>query len=275
MTLPHLLAALLGCALSRRVPNYRRVPVALAWLLALDLAAQALRLARGDVDARLAAYVAGGEVPPYVGAARAAWAVEQVLRAGWYAVRAGAVWQVLAARGVVKRGSTTGRGGGDLKDETPAGRRPGGLCCAPASRSPRMSAGPLGWGSVARIRAISAGLRTLLAFAALASSLVLFALYPLVRGRPAELAAVALFVAALAAQLVAATRYILRWRAPDAAQAVALVLVCGALADAAGPWIVGQPVRDWYAGGPSGAAMWGVVAAIEAVALAKSTGPRK
>jgi hypothetical protein len=109
----------------------------------------------------------------------------------------------------------------------------------------------------------------LLALAFLASSALLFFLYPLIRGRPTEVASVVVFCAALAVQLVAATRYILRWRRPDAAQGVALVLVAGSVADAAGPWIQARPSLHWFAGEPVGVLIWGVIAGAEIWTIVK------
>ena len=79
----------------------------------------------------------------------------------------------------------------------------------------------------------------------------------------------AAFLAALAVELYAVTRYALRWEQPDAARIVALVLVCSSLADLAGPWALRQPVRDWYVGQAIAVATWAVVAAVLIGALVR------
>jgi hypothetical protein len=221
--IPHAVAALLGVGLARADERYRFMSRALLVLLVARVGAEASRLFRPDKAERVAAYAAGLHVAPYEGIARASWAVEQVAVVVWYAALAWAVWRA-------------------LKQESPG-----------SDQLPRLS--------TARPWRLAGA--TLLAPAFLASSALLFFLYPLVRGRPVELASVVVFCAALAVQLVAATRYILRWRRPDAAQGVALVLVAGSVADAAGPWIQGRPSLHWFAGEPVGVLIWCVAIGVE------------
>lgn len=107
------------------------------------------------------------------------------------------------------------------------------------------------------------------ALAFLASSALLFAVYPLVRGRLVEVAATVVFCSALAVQLAAATRYVLRWHRPNVTQGVALVLVVGSIADAAGPFVNGRPSLHWYAGEPVGVLIWLTIGASELCRIVK------
>lgn len=233
---PHAVAAALGLLLAHRERRFRFMSRAIVALLTVDAGQFAARAMRGDVSARLAAIAAGAAVAPYEGVARASWAVEQALTVAWYGVLAWAVWR-------------------GLKDESPAGETTG-LSAPPTGPAARRTA-PL--------------LPLYLVTAFLASSVLLFALYPLVRGRPVELAAVVVFCAALAAQLVAATRYVLAWRRPDAARGVALVLVAGSVADAV-VWMGARPARDWSAAGPVGVLIWLVVGGVELCSIVKMRG---
>lgn len=95
--LPHLLAAVLGLGLARHEQSYRRVSRTLVALLVIDVARGGLRLLRGDVAARLAAYAAGAVPPPYVGLARVSWATELMLATAWYAVLTWVVWRSLGS----------------------------------------------------------------------------------------------------------------------------------------------------------------------------------
>lgn len=157
----------------------------------------------------------------------------------WYALTASAAWSVLR------------------KDETPASRRLGGLCCAPTSRCPLVSERPLGWGPASRIQEVSAGPAILLALTCLASSVFAVRL-----GLTAELARAA-FALALAAQLLAVLRFAARGTKPDDAQGVALILAASSAADIAGPWLCGHASRDWYAGTWPAVITWIAVAAWE------------
>ncbi len=57
------------------------------------------------------------------------------------------------------------------------------------------------------------------------------------------------FALALAAQVLAALRFVSRGRWPDDAQRVALILVASSVVDATpGPWLLGMPARDWAVG---------------------------
>ncbi len=238
--IPHALAALLGARLACVDERYRPMARALLILLSARAAFEGSRLFRPDRIARKALYAAGIQAPPYEGVARASWAVEQVATVAWYAAIAWAVWRALKDD-CPKRGR--------LVDVSPASGN---------ARSPCYEAVPVRLGGSSRVGA--AGI--LSALALLASSVFLFAVYPAVRGRPVELAATVVFCAALAMQLVAATRYILHWRRPDAARGVALVLVAGSVADAAGPFLMARPASDWFSGEPVGVLIWSVVGGV-------------
>lgn len=72
------------------------------------------------------------------------------------------------------------------------------------------------------------------------------------------------FALSLAVQLLAALRFLSRGRSPDDAQRVALVLMASSVIDAApGPWMLGEPARDWGVGLWISAATWIVVAGWE------------
>ena len=237
-----MLAWALGWHLARRRPDYRGTSTALLVLLAIRLARSGARALRGDVAGRLALYIEGVTPPPYVGAARAAWALDTALAVAWYVALAVTVW-----RGLKDDGPEVAPEPIPLSHRPPGGVLPRRSRCSHPTPSKRLA--------------------ILAALAILSTSI--FLAYPAVRGRPVELALVAVFAVSLAAQLAAVTRYTLRWRAPDLAAGVALVLAVSSLADAAGPWILARPVRDWLVGEPAGAVTWGVIAAVEVWALAR------
>ncbi len=58
----------------------------------------------------------------------------------------------------------------------------------------------------------------------------------------------AAFWLALALQVIAAARLIARREIPDQVATVGLILAASSLADVAGPWLMGAPVRDWLIG---------------------------
>ena len=104
----------------------------------------------------------------------------------------------------------------------------------------------------------------LAALACLASSALSLRL-----GLSAELCR-ASFALALAAQLLAAARFLSRRLAPDDAQRVALVLVASSFADAFGPWLQGEASRDWRIGTIPAVVTWVIVAGWEARCLIRS-----
>ena len=73
----------------------------------------------------------------------------------------------------------------------------------------------------------------------------------------------AAFVLALSVQLLAAARFVSRGKAPDDAQTVALMLTVSSLADVAGAWYHGDPVRDWNVGQIQAVATWLLIAGWE------------
>jgi hypothetical protein len=79
----------------------------------------------------------------------------------------------------------------------------------------------------------------------------------------------ATFALALAAQLLAAGRFAASGKKPDDAQRVALVLAASSLADALGPWLLGDPSRDWPIGRAVSVATWLLVALDQARALVR------
>lgn len=93
--LPHLVAALLGVTLGRRLPSHRPMAGALAALFALDVGRQVCQWFRPNTLERIAAYLAGIMPPPYVGGARVSWAAEQAFTVSWYVVLSWAVWEAL------------------------------------------------------------------------------------------------------------------------------------------------------------------------------------
>lgn len=264
MTFPlHAIAAALGLLLARRERRFRSMSRAVLLLLAVNAAMIVARAARGDVSARLAAIAAGLPVAPYVGLARASWAVEQTMALAWYAVLAWAVWRALKDEGP--------RHGFE-----PSSLGPQQLNHPDSNRSPTRGGGlgvTLSRTTASHCRDVGRARSIYLVLALLASSVLLFALYPIARGRTIDLASTVVFAAALVVQLAAATGYVLRWRQPDAARGVALVLVAGSVADAAGPWLLASPARDWTTGEPIGVLIWCVVGGVELWAIAKTREP--
>ncbi len=259
VVVPHAFAAALGLLLAHRERRFREMGQTIAALLGLSAARILSRLPRADIPERIAAIAAGQVPPPYVGLARVSWAVEQPIVVAWYAVLTWAVWRALKDEG----------SGGGFVPTTPD---PGLLNHPDSNRSPirissRVSV-TLSRTTASHCRDVGRARSMYLALALLASSVLLFALYPVVRGRFVEVAATIVFCAALTAQLAAATGYVLRWRRPDAARGVALVLVVGSIADAAGPYLMGRPASDWFSGEPVGVLIWGVIGGCELWAIA-------
>jgi hypothetical protein len=250
---PHALAALLGARLARADERFRPMSRGLLALLGVHLGHYLCQLPRPDRAERIARFAAGLPVVPYEGAARASWAVEQALVLTWYVVLS---WAVCRALAVLQQ----------ERQQQDRAIRAGPHEAAPERGDARSK--PETHGRYL-VRSLVHHGRTIGALSFLASSAALFFLYPAVRGRPVELASTVVFCAALTAQLAAATQYILRWRQPDAARGVALVLVAGSVADAAGPWLFASPARDWRAGEPVGVLIWLVTIGVELWVIAR------
>lgn len=79
----------------------------------------------------------------------------------------------------------------------------------------------------------------------------------------------ALFLVALALQLLASALYLVRAararRWPGAPETVALLVAAGSLADLAGPWLRARPVEAWHLEQWQSAATWGIVAVWQGV----------
>jgi hypothetical protein len=102
-----------------------------------------------------------------------------------------------------------------------------------------------------------------LALAILATPLVLIAAVAVRLGLTMELSRLT-FALALAAQVLAALRFVSRGRWPDDAQRVALILVASSVVDATpGPWLLGMPARDWAVGRWIAVATWLMIAGWE------------
>lgn len=86
------------------------------------------------------------------------------------------------------------------------------------------------------------------------------------RGMTTELAR-ASFALALALQLVALARFVSRGQKPSDAQRAALILVASGIADLAGPWLLGEPSKDWHVGRAIAVSTWIVVSADQVRAL--------
>jgi hypothetical protein len=168
---------------------------------------------------------------------------------GWYALTAGAVWSVLRKEespGLPPEAVTPARslldGGAHLD------RHDGSLVSPTVTPTPK-PATPSGHGRSAVI---------VTALVVLASSALA------VRFRYVAELPRAAFALALSAQLLALVRFLSRATPPDDAQRVALVLVGSSIVDLApGPWMLGDPVRDWYAGHWPAIVTWLVVAGWE------------
>jgi hypothetical protein len=86
----------------------------------------------------------------------------------------------------------------------------------------------------------------------------------------------AAFALALAAQLLAVARFIWRARHPDDAQRVALILAASSVVDAMpGPWLLGEPARDWAVGRWIAVATWIIVAGWEVRCLTRARSSRR
>lgn len=98
----------------------------------------------------------------------------------------------------------------------------------------------------------------LLPLACLASSILAVRL-----DRIAELSRAA-FALALALQLLAAVRFASRGVKPDDAQRVALILALSSFVDAFGPWLVGDPSKDWQLGRAISVVTFSIIAGVQA-----------
>lgn len=85
----------------------------------------------------------------------------------------------------------------------------------------------------------------------------------------------ACFGLSLAAQFIAAGRFLVRGHEPDDAQRVALILASSSAVDAIpGPWLLGEPARDWAVGRWIAGATWLIVAGWEIRCLIRVRAPR-
>ena len=84
----------------------------------------------------------------------------------------------------------------------------------------------------------------------------------LTHGVTAELGRAA-YALALALQLLAVARFVLRGRAPDDAQTIALMLAASSAADLVGAWWYRVPSRDWDVGRIQAVATWILIAGWE------------
>ncbi len=163
----------------------------------------------------------------------------------WYAVTAGAVWSVLLKSESPDRGWLV-----DVSPDPGHARVPS---TKPGGVTPRCSSrfGPT---------------PILLAAVVLAS--------PIAYRHGVDVPRVA-FDLALAAQILAALRFLSRGRWPDDAQRVALLLAFSSLADVFGPWFAGQAAHDWRVGKWPAVLTWICVAGWEARCLTRArSGPR-
>jgi hypothetical protein len=88
-------------------------------------------------------------------------------------------------------------------------------------------------------------------------------------GRPAALEQGA-FALSLCIQLIAAGLFVSRWKRPDDAQIVALILAGSTLGDVAGAWWYSDPVRDWGVGQIQALLTWAAIAAWEGRCLIRA-----
>ncbi len=82
------------------------------------------------------------------------------------------------------------------------------------------------------------------------------------------------FALALAAQALAVVRFVSRGQRPDDAQRVALILAASSLSDVAGPWLMGDAARSWYAGKWPAMLTWLTISAWELRCLTRARSPR-
>jgi hypothetical protein len=228
------IAVLLAWALGRRVPSSRQRAIAatLTGLLAVDVARAFSR--------------------PYPVA-------HVALFAAWYVVTAWGVVVVLAKDEAPGKGPIQGRGSGGSK-------------CRPIGQAHLC---PLkGYAQVDEARAPILPDHGHMASAALQVALVLAALFVAATlavhlERTMDLERTA-FRASLLVQLLAAGLFVSRWKRPDDAQIVALVLAGSTLGDVAGAWWYSDPVRDWGVGQIQALITWAAVAAWEGRCLIRA-----
>ncbi len=151
--------------------------------------------------------------------------------ASWYALTAGAAWSVLAGEHARDQSPPAEPGEGEQRQRQ-------------RDRSPRHA-----W--------------IILTLACLASAALAVRF-----GYVAELPR-ASFALSLAAQFIAALRFLSRGGWPDDAQRVALILAASSLADVAGPWLAGCASRDWNVGRWPAVITWICIATLEARCLTR------
>jgi len=79
------------------------------------------------------------------------------------------------------------------------------------------------------------------------------------------------FAISIAAQALATLRFFSRGHTPDDAQRVALILAASSVVDAVpGPWLLGEPARDWVVGRCISIATWIAVAGWETRCLIRA-----
>ncbi len=224
MTTPPLaVAALLSAVLAWRQPSARQRTVAMSLGALL-----AVNVGRPFAVSALPVYVAG-----FV---------------AWYAVTAACVWGVLAKE---KRAATLVDGPSAVvtPERTPVPSRRATIPRAQKSESPGRQ---IRGSRAARWSSAS----ILLALACYASAVAALRF-----DRTADLAR-ASFALALAAQLLAALRFLARGRGADDAQRVAMILVFSSVADAFGPWLFARPGEDWQLGRWISVVTWGLIGGV-------------
>jgi len=93
--IPHIIAVILGLYFARSERSYRIVARSVAIMLCIRVARDVCRSLRPNAAERIAAYVSGHTIPPYVGIERASWAAEQALTIGWYIALGWTAWETL------------------------------------------------------------------------------------------------------------------------------------------------------------------------------------
>jgi hypothetical protein len=219
------ICALLAWLLARATPTRRQRVI--AWTLAILAAIDCVRpLAR--------------RWPP----------LDMALLLAWYAATAWGVWSVLKSETL---GAEAPRVSPVTSPASPERLGMLSLLSRVTATPHEAAGGPTG--VLARSSRWTAWI--LLSFALFASSVLAL------RYRVTPQLAGLVFGVALAVELYAAARFALRREVPGQAETVALLLAASSLADVAGPWLFGDPVRDWYAGRWPALVTWCAVGAWE------------
>jgi xanthosine utilization system XapX-like protein len=233
------------------------VATVLAWGLARRVPSPRQRVIAGTLTGLLAINVGEQMVRPWFAANVVVWLA-------WYVVMA---WGVTVVLGDGRRDQSAKAAANEeacCVDGSPSGGETGGNGDRHQENGDRIHFGHASI-MLTAARYASAALRVALVLAGLfvASTLAVHIERTMALERGA-------FRASLLVQLLAAGLFVSRWKRPDDAQIVALVLAGSTLGDVAGAWWYSDPVRDWGVGQIQALITWAAVAAWEGRCLIRA-----